>query len=129
MNEEDLMKFRNKCSSYVSLIHSKRNVVNLNVHNSIKHEQMKFRICYHLKSIGKEYITEARFRDNNFSSIADIICLDDCTIIEIMVTETEEQLEWKSRKFPPVFEVHAVKYWDDYFQGRSKIIRKGDILG
>lgn len=126
MNQEELLKFRNDCSRYVSFASLKRNVINLNVHNSLQHELIKFRICYELRKQEKEFITEAHLKGDSHGNkgIVDILVLDTAQIIEIMVSEKLNNLEWKSRKYPDFFEIIAVKNWQEYFNENYKVIKE-----
>ena len=128
MNKLDLFKFRNQIASYVKSFHVKRNVINLNVHNSWQHELVKTRICYHLKKEGKHFITEVPLQSNmKKDCYADILVLDTAQIIEVMVSETLEQVKFKTRKYPKNLEILAVNDWSDYFEGRYEVIRIKEI--
>ena len=62
MNQQDLARYRNDIISYVKIYPVKRNVINLNTHNSVEHEMIKSRICYELQKQVKHYVTEARMK-------------------------------------------------------------------
>ena len=54
--------------------------------------------------------------------------LDDAQAIEVMVSETEEQLKYKSQKYPDCLEVIGVRDWEDAFTGKYSLIKRGNIL-
>ncbi len=128
MNKIDLLKYRNQVASYVRSFHIKRNVVNINAHNSIEHEKIKFEICYRLKSEGQHFFTEAPIcGSGNKKGYADIVILDTGTIIEILVSETEEQVKKKVEKYPRMMEIVSVTDSEQYFSGNYKLIREKEI--
>ena len=122
MNQQELQKQRNDASSFVKNYHTKRNVIYLNTHNSIQHELTKTRICYELQRQGKHFITEAKL-DYGKKGIADILILDTREIIEVMVSETRDQVEYKTKKYPTKYTIIAVNGWEDYFNGNYELIR------
>ena len=125
MNKENLLRFRNETASYAQCYNVKRNVVNLNSHNSEKHEMIKCRICYELKKQGIHFITEATMiRDKNKGCIADILILDTAEVIEILVSETEEKARIKVQKYPDCLEVLSVTDSKEYFTGNYKILKR-----
>ncbi len=129
MNQENLHKYRNKIEiAVVKRLSIKRNVVNLNTHNSWQHEMIKTRICYELQKLGKHFITEAplSFKGREGTK-ADILVLDDAQAIEVMVSETEQQLQYKSSKYPACLEVIGVRDWEDAFVGKYLLIKRGII--
>jgi len=126
MNQQEKMKFRYEIQSRViKRLAIKRNVVNLNTHNTWQHEQIKCRIAYELQKLSKEYFTEAPVGTNfgRETNKIDVLCLDDAQAIEIRVSETEDELKWKSRKIPDCLEVISVTDWSDLFEGRYKVIK------
>ena len=122
MNQQLIQEKRNNIRRLVRSATIKPNVVYFNTHNSWTHERIKAKICYHLQSLGKHYITEAPFGVEE-TGIADILNLDDAQIIEILYSETLKQCEWKARKFPDCIEVVAVKKARDYIEGNYKVIK------
>lgn len=126
MNKIDLMKFRNQIQSQVVTKFSvKRNVINLNTHNSWLHESIKCRIAYELQKLGKHYITEVDVKKiNQRQNKIDILNLDDAQGIEVMVSETEDQLVRKVAKCPDCIEIVGVTKWEDLFNGRYKVIKQ-----
>jgi len=125
MNQQELNYFRNSIQrKVIRKLTVKRNVINLNTHNSWKHEMIKCRIAYELQKLNKQFITEAPISSNKHqSNIVDVLNLDDAQAIEILVSETEQELEWKMRNVPDCLEVVAVKDWNDLFDGHYKIIK------
>ena len=122
MNQEQLGKLRNDvlrhCIRHLSY---KRNVINLNTGNTVQHEQIKFRICYELQKQGIHYITEARMGNK---AIADILVLDKSQIIEILVSESEDEVKYKVRKYPEGIEIVSVRSWEEYETGHYKIVKQ-----
>ncbi len=119
--------FRNQVASQVKTYHCKRNVINLNTHNSWKHELIKCRICYLLKQQNMQFFTEVPLRRNKHNAIADILVLDTAEVIEIMVSETLKALRKKTEKYPNCLEILGVKSADEYFEGKYKLIRAKEI--
>jgi len=74
----------------------KRNYVHIHPQNSYAHEKRKFQECWKLRQEGKEFVTEARFKDRDLR--ADIYVLDTDTIIEIESTSYE--LEERKKEYP-----------------------------
>lgn len=95
------MKWNRNCSfvkQYVGLM-EKKNVVNLNIHNSIEHELMKTQICYDLKKQGHTFSTETEIKFGDQKRIADVIDWNDRTIIEIQHTESDDSIRKKEEFF------------------------------
>ena len=128
MNQIDTMKFRNETASYVKSFHIKRDVVNLNAHNSKKHELIKAEICYELKKANKSFITEAPILTGKRTGKADILVLDTAEVIEIMVSESEDELRKKVQKYPSRLTILGVINAMDYFEDNYKTIRPGELL-
>ena len=63
-------------------------------------------------------------RNSYTGGIVDILVLDTAQLLEIMVSEKLNQLEWKARKYPDFFEVIGVKDWKDYFEGNYILIKE-----
>ncbi|KKK75248.1 hypothetical protein LCGC14_2875620 [marine sediment metagenome] len=126
MNQDQLNRYRNNIISYVKCYPVKRNIVNLNTHNSVEHEQIKFRICYELKKQGIHFVTEAKMHDGK-KGIADILILDKGEVIEICVSETLDEVKEKVVKYPSMLEIVAVKDWNEYFSGNYKLIREKEM--
>src|SRR3990167_7367651 len=122
MNKLNLQKFRNDVMRFVDSNGRKRDCVNLNTHNSLLHELIKFRMCFELQKRGIQYISEAKF--TNQRGITDILILDFAQAVEIMVSETKEQLEYKVKKYPSELEVIAVKDWESFFNNDYQAIKR-----
>ncbi len=58
---------------------------------------------------------------------ADILILDDGMIIEVMVSETLEQVKYKTQKYPRNLDIIAVTDWSEYFEGKYTLIRVKEI--
>ncbi len=124
MNTLELMTYRNHVASYVKSFHIKRNVINLNVHSSWEHELIKCRICYLLKSKGQHFFTEVPLRSGKHNAQADILILDTAQIIEILVSETLQQVKKKIEHYPTFLEILAVEDSEAFFEGKEKLIRE-----
>lgn len=128
MNKLELLKYRNDVARQVKSFHIKRNVVNLNTHNSWQHEMIKSRICYLLKQQDKHFYTEVPMISNYGKNLyADILILDDGMIIEIMVSETLEEVKHKTEKYPRNLDIIAIRDWSEYFEGTYSLIRTKEI--
>ena len=110
MNQADKMRYRNEIISYVKMYPVKRNIINLNTHNSVEHEMIKSRICFELKKQNVHFVTEAKMiaDKNKGLGIADILILDTAQVIEILVSETEQEARVKVAKYPEGLEVVSV---------------------
>jgi len=73
--------------------------------NTDEHELMKYLICRQLCKEGKQFITECYFKN---LKRADIVCLDDLKVIEILGSETEKQCKEKIKSYPDEFEIIMV---------------------
>ena len=122
-----IARYRNDIISYVKIYPVKRNVINLNTHNSVEHEMTKARICYELQKQGKHYVTEARMNSTKRNCIADILILDTAEIIEILVSETEDEVKEKVEKYPKGLDILSVTDWQDYFEGKHKVVREKEV--
>lgn len=61
----------------------KKNVINISTANSLKHELKKLEVCYELKKLGSEFITEAEKRGSRPRRRVDIVDLSSGSEIEI----------------------------------------------
>ncbi len=127
MNNLNKLKYRNQVASYVKSFHIKRNIVNLNVHNSWEHELIKCRICFELKKQDVHFVTEAPMESSKRKCIADILVLDTAQAIEIRVSETLKELKEKTKKFPKILEIVSVTDHEQYFNGEYQVIREKEI--
>jgi len=80
---------------------TKSNCVRLAAGNTEAHERMKFNICWQLTKERKEYMTEVYFKNGKR---ADIVVLDDLKVIEVLGTETADQVLEKVKGYPGDFE-------------------------
>lgn len=88
MNQEELRRKRNENRRKLKVKDRKKtNVVDIHPQNSKAHEKKKFELCWQLEQDGKEYITEARFKDRDLR--ADIYVLDDDELLEIESSKHE----------------------------------------
>lgn len=83
------------------------NCIRISTNNSKSHEQEKFNLCYYLKKIGSDFITEARFKGSK--NRCDIIDLTRKRIYEIVCSESEQSIQLKREKYPKEFELKVVK--------------------
>lgn len=107
MNQEELARKRNDIARlfrHSSKIH--RNCIRINTGSTYKHESKKFQMCWALNRDGKEFITEAEFE--NGAGRADIVCLDNGTVYEIIQSECQASIDAKRKAYPlPVIIVPA----------------------
>lgn len=73
----------------------KKNVVKISKANSLEHELAKFLVCWELLNLDKDFVTEARLITGHR---ADILCIQDAEIIEILHSEEPENPE--KRNYP-----------------------------
>lgn len=80
--------------------HSKRerNVVRINVGNSLKHELAKFYLNWILRKQDSETVTEAIFR--GYHARTDVFELDSGTAYEILCSESKEKFFKKAGYYP-----------------------------
>lgn len=99
MSERMLLIQRNNVARLLEP-HSKRerNVVRVNVGNSLKHELAKFYLNWCLRRNGAETITEAIFK--GYRARGDVLELDSGTCFEILCSETKERFFGKSLYYP-----------------------------
>jgi len=126
MNKQDLETFRNSVlRSIVNTLGVKRNVIIISLANSWQHEMVKARICYELQKQGMHYITEPRvFIKHRKEARPDILILDTAMAVEILVSETEDEVKYKTRNYPDTIQVVSVKAWSDLFDGTYQIIKQ-----
>jgi hypothetical protein len=100
------VRFSNKSGSHVNCVRIFKN-------NTWEHEFRKFQICWELLQQGHSFLTEAIFEKGE--GRADILDLNDGTIIEVVCSESSESLEEKVTKYPQQYNlihVDAKKDWD-----------------
>lgn len=109
MNKEQFQRYRealqtiefsNKSGSHVDCIR-------LNAKCSDAHNDKIIEICKEFKKLGIPFITEAKFREN--LGRADIINLITHEIYEIVVSETDENIAAKQKKYPAIFKIIKVR--------------------
>lgn len=84
-----------------SKVGSLRNVIRINVGNTLEHEIAKLSVCFALQQEGKQTLTEAEFAGSGvFRQRADVVCLDDGICHEIVVSESYKSLMRKEAKWP-----------------------------
>ena len=99
MNKEDLARRRNDTARLfrqTSKIH--RGCIRLNAGSTWEHELAKIYKCRELLRQGKDFITEAEFEGGQ--GRADIVCLDEGVVYEIVQTESEESIQDKRKRYP-----------------------------
>ncbi len=98
MNKIDLMSQRNFALQMVELNQRiNRNKLAWGLNETTEHARKKFEICSELKKLGKEFVTEVRFRNGGR---ADIFVLDEPLALEILNSETEKSILNKKNKYP-----------------------------
>ena len=80
----------------------KKNTVRINVHNTLQHETAKLIKTYELIKDGLEVYTEVIFKNK---ARADIFVPERYQVIEILHSETEEQLEKKRDYYPESLDI------------------------
>lgn len=105
-NTKDIQEIRNKVLRLTNRFNgfageSSHPILRYNCHNSIEHEILKLKVCYKLKKKGFHVLTEVEFAPP-YSGKCDILCLDESTIYEIIVSETEEMFKEKIKNYPPL---------------------------
>ena len=91
-------------------------VVKLNIHNTIKHELAKCIQAYKLVKRGKQIVTEAVFKNG---TRADIFCLNDFAVYEVLHSETEKEALEKVKKYPKeldIFLLRTEEIFDEVFK-------------
>jgi len=104
MNQRELEFWRNHNENKINHhdVHGgKRNHVHVHGQNSYEHEKRKFEECWRLRQEGKEFVTEARFKDRDLR--ADIYVLDNDQIIEI--ESSKYQVEQRKEEYPENVEI------------------------
>ena len=97
---------RNECIKLVRQSNRKLNKVRYSVNETKEHKAKKREICQKLENEGKQYITEAIFETGGR---ADVLVLDNFTVIEILHTEKPEEFEKKKNYYPNGLKLIAIK--------------------
>lgn len=74
-----------------------KNCVRINTANSLQHESKKLEVCYKLKEIGHDFLTEATFIKSR--KRCDIVDLAKGLVYEVAITEAEESLNRKEEVY------------------------------
>ena len=102
MNEATRNENRRRALNTIEIANRGRpNSVSFGLNETWEHAFSKFKVCWELMNDGDEFYTEVIFKDGK--GRADIVNLSDCSIIEILHTETPEQFEEKRLKYPTEF--------------------------
>jgi len=88
----------------------KKNAIFISAANSYEHELEKFRICYMLKSIGHNFLTEAECSINKVKYRRDVVDLTTGDIYEI---ETDPKRAERFIKDPEYNKIKLIKLWSD----------------
>jgi undecaprenyl pyrophosphate synthase len=78
------------------------NSIRINVTNDLRHEIAKLIKSYELVKDKKKILTEVIFKNG---SRADILCLDDFRVFEILNSETEKEALEKVKKYPQELDI------------------------
>jgi len=119
-----LIQKRNKVRNLIRLntfAGSYRNCVKIGSEGPV-HFLIKSLSCYILKSRGVEFFTEAIIRRGK----ADILVLDYNQIIEIPISETEQSLKDKFRKYPEESEKLVLRVPDDLINALKEVVDNFD---
>ena len=92
---------------YIRLSNRKLNCLRWHNNESREHIIKKLDICRCLKRRNHIFITEAIFLDG---SRADIVDLTSSVIYEVLVSEKEESLEEKKKRYPKVFGIVKINH-------------------
>lgn len=87
----------------------KINVIRGSSGETMQHYLAKTKLCEILQTFKKWYITEARFKTGGR---ADILNLDDLTVYEVLMTETEAQFKEKLKYYPKGLKIIGFKATD-----------------
>lgn len=101
-----LQRMRNECLRLVKESNRKLNIIRWGENESEPHRVKKVEICTALEKEGKHYVTEAIFKTGGR---ADILVLDDFTVIEIAASESEDSLQEKAKKYPPGIKLEVIR--------------------
>lgn len=119
MNKVNIIKHRNRIFQLLKF-GTKRNCVRYNINNSDTHEIIKALICLEIQKRGQEYVSEAEFKKGR----ADILILDTSQAIEILHSETIQQVTKKVKKYPGELEVVATTSFKEWKEDNYKIIER-----
>ena len=94
------IEFSNRSGSHIGCIRLNNNCSDL-------HNDKIIKLCKEFNRLNIPYLTEAKFINN--SGKADIVNLATHEIYEVMVTETDESIEAKAKKYPSIFKILNVR--------------------
>ena len=80
----------------------KKNVVKINVGNTLFHELAKCKLVYEFVKQGKEVYTECIFKERGR---ADVFIPEDLRVIEVLHSEKEEEALKKVDKYPSTLDI------------------------
>lgn len=96
----------NECLRLVRMSNRRVNEIRVGLNESVEHRDKKVEICIGLLKEGKSFVTEAIFLNG---SRADILCLDNFTVYEIMKSEKDESIEKKREMYPSGLSFEVVR--------------------
>jgi len=105
----DLRKIMHSC------FNKDKDKIKINANNTIHHEIVKAVVCVILNKHNRHFYTEGIFKNK---SRADIIDIDEMTIIEILNTETKEQL--LKKEYP--LHIYPIKLDADIKEAVDKLV-------
>ena len=88
----------------------KKNAIFISAANTWEHELGKFRVCYNLKEMGHNFLTEAECSINKVRYRRDVVDLTDGRIYEI---ETDPKRAERFIKDPEYSKIIIIKLWSD----------------
>lgn len=107
---EDIMRRRNEARRYLDPFKRGRScVIKTGKNESKEHADTKIIYCNWLLGMNKEFYVEAYFC-KPYKGRPDIVVLDDFLIVEVLWTETLEELAQKTKTYPlGIFELETVQ--------------------
>lgn len=84
-----------------------------NTASSYKHEMLKLDSAFVHSSQGHSVILEAAFETGGR---CDVLCLDCRKAIEIVVSESEESIQSKEKRYPDVLDIDVVRSFSEAFK-------------
>ena len=115
MNQRALKLRRKKtwCKYHIpgggNLQRLKKNVVFLSTANSLEHELAKTHVCYLLKKLGHEFVTEGECSINKVKYRRDIVDLDSGIIYEV---ETSPERAKRFQEDPETSNIKVIKLFE-----------------
>ena len=90
----------------VRVSNRKLNEIRTGANESYHHQLAKKSLCQYFLAVGKNFITEAIFEKGGR---ADIFLLDDLTVVELLCTESLENIEVKKKTYPTGLKFIAIQ--------------------